>query len=110
MEEQILRSLLSNGLGGAAGQAPVLLLMWLLLKELRAWMPIVNERLKNLEANSLSVVQTATEVSHLSQRLQELKADQKDGLAQVRDRLALIESEQKAVWRKIGDRPSDRAT
>lgn len=110
MEEMLLKNLLSNGVGGMAGDVPVILLMWMLLKELRAWMPRVDARLQTLETNSINTATTATEVANLKARVAELKSDQKDELEHVRDRLTLIESEQKAVWRKVGDRPSDRAS
>lgn len=102
-----LLDLVGGVAGKAAGDAPVLLLMWFMLREIKAWMPKVDEKLRSLEttqhAHALSAASDSTphEIRFLKERMESMSTA-------VDGRLACIEREQRALWHRVGNRPEDK--
>lgn len=81
---------------GAASQLPLLLVMWWMLKELRQKQDATNTALDAVVKAAASDT-TATEITHIKERLREERDERRSDDKDVHARLTLLEQELKEV-------------
>jgi hypothetical protein len=93
--EEMASQLLSETLRGAPQGALILLLVWYMLKDIKAWIKTVNANLEKLNT------------SHIEIPIKMAALEKSTGIDH--DEIVCIRKELIAVWSKIGNRPGDRA-
>jgi hypothetical protein len=101
-------SLLTKAMGGAAEQAPILGLIWYMLKDVRARLERFESGLSDLNLRVVAKDYSG-QIAHLKELLSEYRNSDRDEHDKIRDRMDVIESELKAVWKLMGKVPVDPA-
>ena len=92
---------------------PVLAVMWYMLKDLKSSVKSIASELTQVKDNIKEVEIAAAKnsspikIAHLEERAREDRASIKEEFDSLKKRQALIESQQSAMWEKVGDRPED---